>query len=152
MRGERKRKAEEDGKEMGAYTTDNREREWAEIIKEYSRSGKSKKEYCREKGISEKQFYYHQRRIREGKEKQRVQEGDAECSRKSREKRDAAEAWTKEGEKKVPDIVKLKYSDTAEEKRDTVSFIANRVNFTIPENMPEEFLAKLLKAVRDDTG
>ncbi len=41
-----------------------REQQWMEIIRDCRVSGLSNKAYCREKGISEKTFYYWLRKLR----------------------------------------------------------------------------------------
>ena len=38
--------------------------QWQEIIQAQLASGQNKREWCRENGISEKQFFYWQRRVR----------------------------------------------------------------------------------------
>ena len=48
--------------------TEYRMRQWAEIIQDCKSSGLSNKEYCREKGISEKTFYYWLRKLRTAEE------------------------------------------------------------------------------------
>lgn len=40
-------------------------REWTRIIQECQASGLSNREYCRQKGISEKTYYYRLRQLRE---------------------------------------------------------------------------------------
>ena len=41
-----------------------RKQQWAQIILECQSSGLSNKEYCRQQGISEKTYYYWQRKLR----------------------------------------------------------------------------------------
>ena len=41
-----------------------RAREWAMLIQECSASGLTKREFCRQRGISEKSFYYWLRKLR----------------------------------------------------------------------------------------
>ena len=41
-----------------------RKQQWVEIIQDCQSSGLSKKEYCREHGISEKSYYYWLRKLR----------------------------------------------------------------------------------------
>lgn len=42
-----------------------RAEQWALAIQECSASGLSKREFCRQRGISEKSYYYWQRKLRE---------------------------------------------------------------------------------------
>ena len=41
-----------------------RRQQWAQIIRECQSSGLSNKEYCRQQGISEKTYYYWQKKLR----------------------------------------------------------------------------------------
>ena len=41
-----------------------RAQQWALVIQECSASGLSNREFCRQRGISEKSFYYWQRKMR----------------------------------------------------------------------------------------
>ena len=41
-----------------------RKQQWTQIIRECQSSGLSKKEYCRQQGISEKTYYYWLRKLR----------------------------------------------------------------------------------------
>ena len=41
-----------------------RKQQWTQIIRECQSSGLSTKEYCRQQGISEKTYYYWQRKLR----------------------------------------------------------------------------------------
>ena len=41
-----------------------RAQQWALVIRECSASGLSNREFCRQRGISEKSFYYWQRKMR----------------------------------------------------------------------------------------
>ena len=49
---------------MDKTTHEVRLLQWQEIIQAQLASGQNKREWCRENGISEKQFYYWQRRLR----------------------------------------------------------------------------------------
>lgn len=51
---------------MDKTTHEIRLLQWQEIIQTQLASGQNKREWCRENGISEKQFYYWQRRLRRG--------------------------------------------------------------------------------------
>ena len=58
---------------MDKTTHEVRLHQWQEIIQAQLASGQNKREWCRENGISEKQFFYWQRRLR--KEMYEVQAG-----------------------------------------------------------------------------
>ena len=58
---------------MDKTTHEVRLLQWQEIIQAQLASGQSKREWCRENGISEKQFFYWQRRLR--KELYEIQAG-----------------------------------------------------------------------------
>ena len=49
---------------MDKTTHEVRLHQWQEIIQAQLASGQNKREWCRENGISEKQFFYWQRRVR----------------------------------------------------------------------------------------
>ncbi len=49
---------------MDKTTHEVRLHQWQEIIQAQLASGQNKREWCRENGISEKQFFYWQRRLR----------------------------------------------------------------------------------------
>ncbi len=49
---------------MDKTTHEVRLLQWQEIIQAQLASGQNKREWCRENGISEKQFFYWQRRLR----------------------------------------------------------------------------------------
>ena len=48
-----------------AVRDEYREQQWAVLIQECSASGLTNKEFCRQRGISEKSFYYWQRKLRQ---------------------------------------------------------------------------------------
>lgn len=48
-----------------AVRDEYRAQQWALAIHECSNSGLSNREFCRQRGISEKSFYYWQRKLRE---------------------------------------------------------------------------------------
>ena len=48
-----------------AVRREYRLQEWAKIVEQCQKSGKSKREFCRENGIPEKTFYYRLRQLRE---------------------------------------------------------------------------------------
>ena len=47
-----------------AVRDEYRAQQWAMVVQECRSSGLSKREYCRQRGISEKSFYYWQRKFR----------------------------------------------------------------------------------------
>ena len=49
---------------MDATTAEIRYQRWVQVIQDWSKSGLSKRDYCQQNAIDEKQFYYYQRRIR----------------------------------------------------------------------------------------
>ena len=133
---------------MGGNRNERAQKQWAEIIREYSGSGLSKKEYCKEKGVSEKQFYYHQRRMRESKEEVRARQPEPHDKSEACPEPDEMTG----GKRYERRVVKLKISEAEQETGRTVKFTANGMSFTLSEEISPEFLAKLLKAVsRDDT-
>ena len=48
-----------------AVRDEYRIQQWAVLIQECSASGLTNKEFCRQRGISEKSFYYWQRKLRQ---------------------------------------------------------------------------------------
>ena len=48
-----------------AVRDEYRAQNWATVIQECSSSGLSNREFCRQRGISEKSFYYWQRKLRQ---------------------------------------------------------------------------------------
>ena len=48
-----------------AVRDEYRAQNWAMVIQESSSSGLSNREFCRQRGISEKSFYYWQRKLRQ---------------------------------------------------------------------------------------
>ena len=48
-----------------AVRDEYRIQQWAVLIRECSASGLTNKEFCRQRGISEKSFYYWQRKLRQ---------------------------------------------------------------------------------------
>ena len=49
---------------MDKATTAIRLEQWANVFREWSESGLNKTEFCRQRGIREKLFFYYQRRLR----------------------------------------------------------------------------------------
>lgn len=125
---------------MDGKTTEIRYQQWAQAIHDWRNSGLSKRDYCREKGIDEKQFYYYQRRIRSliaaQAEPQLLPDGNSSMAPVSH----AAGR---------PQIVKLQFPSIASSNSAMISFSMNGMNFSVPENIPAPFLAKLLEAASD---
>lgn len=48
-----------------AVRDEYRAQKWAMVIQECTSSGLSNREFCRQRGVSEKSFYYWQRKLRE---------------------------------------------------------------------------------------
>ena len=48
-----------------AVREEYRRQEWAEIIREGQASGLTKREYCQQRGITERQYYYWLKKLRE---------------------------------------------------------------------------------------
>ena len=124
---------------MDAATAEIRYQHWAQVIQDWSNSGLSKREYCRQNDIDEKQFYYYQRRIRTiiaaQSERPALPEGGPGLVVSS-----AGQQSNR------PQIVKLRFSGMEQVSSSTISFSVNGMNFSVPENIPASFLAKLLEA------
>ncbi len=124
---------------MDATTVEIRYQRWVQVIQDWNRSGLSKREYCQQHEISEKQFYYYQRRIRaiiaEQGERPALPEGSLEMTTCSAGQQSAR-----------PQIVKLRFPGMAQENDFMINFSVNGMNFSVPENIPAPFLAKLLEA------
>lgn len=131
---------------MDGKTVEIRYQQWIQVIQEWSNSGLSKREYCRQNGINEKKLYYYQRRIRSiiasQREQQALPEGNLGLSPV------AISAGHESGR---PQIVKLRFSGMAQADSTLVSFSVNGMNFSVPENIPSSFLAKLLEAASHGT-
>ena len=127
---------------MDGKTAEIRYQQWVQVIQAWSTSGLSKRDYCQQKGIDEKQFYYYQRRIRSliaaHAEQQALPEGNSSVVPGS-----ATSGWQAER----PQIVKLQFPGmTPSSSNSMISFSVNGMNFSVPENIPATFLAKLLEA------
>ena len=122
---------------MDKATTAIRLEQWANIFREWSASGLNKTEFCRQRGIKEKLFFYYQRRLRNIVAEQTgvasLPEGGTDLVEIVRAAKD-----------KKPDIVRIPLGNFAS--RRTVSFSLNGAYFTVPEDIPASFLAKLLEA------
>ena len=112
---------------MDGKTVEIRYQQWVQVIQDWSNSGLSKRDYCQQNGIDEKKLYYYQRRIRSIIASQREQQALPEGS------------------------VKLRFSGMEQADSTLVSFSVNGMNFSVPENIPSSFLAKLLGAASHGT-
>ncbi len=124
---------------MDATTAEIRYQRWVQVIQDWRNSGLSKRDYCQQNEIDEKQFYYYQRRIRAiiaaQAERPALPEGNFRVS-----------ASSVGQQSNRPQIVKLRFPEMAEAKASTISFSVNGMNFSVPETIPASFLAKLLEA------
>ena len=124
---------------MDGKTTEIRYQQWVQAIRSWSTSGLSKREYCRENGIDEKQFYYYQRRVRsliaDQAEHQLPPDDNSGMTLVSR----AAGSGN-------PQIVKFQLPVQASSSSAMISFSVNGINLSVSENIPASFLAKLLEA------
>lgn len=122
---------------MDEKTAEIRYQQWVEVIQDWSNSGLTKRDYCQQKGIDEKQFYYYQRRIRTliaaQAELRALPNGNPDIASVSRT------AWH-------PQIVKLQFPGMVPSNGSMISFSVNGMNFSVPQNIPALFLAKLLEA------
>ena len=127
---------------MDRATSEIRYRQWTQVIQAWNSSGLSKHDYCQQNGINEKQFYYYQRRIRaiiaSQSDRPALPEGSTETV--------AIAGPCAEGRSIRPQIVKLRIPGTEQASSSIVSFSINGMNFSVPEDIPASFLAKLLEA------
>ena len=131
---------------MDGKTVEIRYQQWVQVIQEWSNSGLTKRDYCRQNGIDEKKLYYYQRRIRSIITSQREQQAFPEGSS------DLSPAAISAGhESGRPQIVKLRFSGMEQADSTLVSFIVNGMYFSVPEDIPSSFLAKLLGAASHGT-
>ena len=131
---------------MDGKTVEIRYQQWVQVIQDWSNSGQTKRDYCRQNGIDEKKLYYYQRRIRSiitsQREQQAFPEGGTDLSPA------AISAGHESGR---PQIVKLRFSRMEQADSTLVSFRVNGMNFSVPEDIPSSFLAKLLGAASHGT-
>ncbi len=125
---------------MDVATAEIRYQRWVQVIQDWSNSGLSKRDYCQQHEIDEKQFYYYQRRIRAVIAAQVEQPVLPEGS-------SGLAANSVGQQRNRPQIVKLRFSGMTQVNSSTISFSVNGMNFSVPENIPAPFLAKLLEAV-----
>ncbi len=129
---------------MDAKTAEIRYQRWVQAIQDWGNSGLSKRDYCQQNGIDEKQFYYYQRRIRAIIA--------AQAERPALPKGSFTVAASSVGQRSNrPQIVKLRFPETAEANASMISFSVNGMNFSVPEAIPASFLAKLLEAASHDS-
>ena len=125
---------------MDAKTAEIRYQRWVQVIQDWSKSGLSKRDYCQQNEIDEKQFYYYQRRIREiiaaQAEWPALPEGSYGLT-----------ASTAGQQTNRPQIVKLRFPGMGQANASMISFSVNGMHFSVPETIPASFLAKLLEAV-----
>ena len=131
---------------MDGKSVEIRYQQWVQVIQDWSNSGLTKRDYCRQNGIDEKKLYYYQRRIRSiitsQREQQAFPEGGSDLSPA------AISAGHESGR---PQIVKLRFSRMEQADSTLVSFSVNGMNFSVPEDIPSSFLAKLLGAASHGT-
>ena len=124
---------------MDATTAEIRYRRWVQVIQDWSKSNLSKRDYCQQNSIDEKQFYYYQRRIRTiivtQTERSRLPEGVSGMS-----------VCSAEQQSNRLQIVKLRFPGMAQANASMISFSVNGMSFSVPESISASFLAKLLEA------
>ena len=124
---------------MDAKTAEIRYQRWVQVIQGWRNSGLSKRDYCQQNEIDEKQFYYYQRRIRAiiaaQAEVPALPEGGFSV---------AASSVGQQSNR--PQIVKLRFPGTGQANTSMISFSVNGMGFSVPETIPASFLAKLLEA------
>ena len=125
---------------MDTNTAEIRYQRWVQVIQDWSKSGLSKRDYCQQNEIDEKQFYYYQRRIRAIIAAQGEVPGLPEGSFS------VAAASSVGQHSNRPQIVKLRFPEMAEASASMISFSVNGMSFSVPEAIPASFLAKLLEA------
>ena len=125
---------------MDAKTAEIRYQRWVQVIQDWSKSGLSKRDYCQQNEIDEKQFYYYQRRIRA------IIAAQAEVPALPEGSFSVAAASSVEQQSNRPQIVKLRFPEMGQANASMISFSVNGMNFSVPEAIPASFLAKLLEA------
>ena len=109
---------------MDTNTAIIRYQNWIDIFREWADSGMTKRDFCREKNIHEKTFFYYQRKVRNIAAESAGLPVAASGSR--------------------PEIVKISVR-----KMDPSSMIRlqlNGIEVSVPEDVPTAFLCKLLEA------
>ncbi len=125
---------------MDANTAEIKYQRWVQVIQDWSKSGLSKRDYCQQNEIDEKQFYYYQRRIRA------VIAAQAEVPALPESSFSVAAASSVEQQSNRPQIVKLQFPGMGQANASMISFSVNGMSFSVPETIPASFLAKLLEA------
>ena len=124
---------------MDTKTAEIRYQRWVQVIQDWNNSGLSKRDYCQQNAIDEKQFYYYQRRIRAiiatQAERPALPEGSSRLAANSVGQ-----------QSNHPQIVKLRFPEMGQANASMISFSVNGMNFSVPEAIPASFLAKLLEA------
>lgn len=110
-----------------------RYQDWVEIFREWSVSGMSKTQFCREHGIHVKSFFYYQRIVRSLLADQAGINVLSDISGKGADR---------------PEIIKLQ---EPESDQTSVTFSMNGIRLSVPEDIPTDFLAKLMEAARYGT-
>lgn len=106
---------------------------WVDIFRECSASGLSKTQFCRERGIPVKSFFYYQRMLRS------ILADQAGINETTNLNGHCAEQ---------PEIIKLQ---APESEQNTVTFSMNGVRLCVPEDISTDFLTKLMEATRNGT-
>ena len=125
---------------MDAKTAEIRYQRWVQVIQDWSKSGLSKRDYCQQNEIDEKQFYYYQCRIRA------IIAAQAEVPGLPEGSFSVAAASSVEQQSNRPQIVKLRFPGMGQANAPMISFSVNGMHFSVPETIPASFLAKLLEA------
>ena len=103
---------------------------WVEVFREWSNSGLSKTQFCRERGIQVKSFFYYQHMVRSILAEQSGINGKTNKERKEADR---------------PEIIKLQ---APESEQTSVTFSMNGISLSVPEDIPTKFLAKLMEAAQ----
>ncbi len=126
---------------MDVKTAEIRYGQWVQVIQDWSNSGLTKRDYCREKGIDEKQFYYYQRRIHSliavQVEQQALPDENSSV---------VLNSAVTDRQTSRPQIVKLQLPGMTSRNSSMICFSMNGIDLAVPENIPTFFLAKILEA------
>ena len=129
---------------MDITTAEIRYQRWVQVIQDWSKSGLSKRDYCQQNAVDEKKFYYYQRRIRaiiaEQNERPALPEGSSGLA-----------ASSVRQQNNHPQIVRLRFPGRAQANASMISVSVNGMSFSVAENIPASFLAKLLEAASHDS-
>jgi len=130
---------------MDAKTAEIRYQRWVQVIQDWSKSGLSKRDYCQQNEIDEKQFYYYQRQIRA------IIAAQAKVPGLPEDRFSVATASSAEQQSNRPQIVKLQFPGMGQANASMISFSVNEMRLSVPETIPASFLAKLLEAASHDS-